>query len=61
VALASLEVLAPFIDKTFKDIRSCISNMERDTIRWDCIIKEIFDYVTQTITAEKKSLLYLSY
>jgi hypothetical protein len=53
---ANIEALRPSINKIFEDIRSHISDIERYTTR-DRVIKAICDYVTQTITAESKSLL----
>jgi hypothetical protein len=59
VSSANIEALRPSINKTFKDIRSHIFDieLERHTTQRDRIIKAICDYVTQTITAESKSLL----
>jgi hypothetical protein len=54
---ANIEALLPSINKTFEDIRSHVSDIERHTAQRDRIIKAICDYVTQTITAESKSLL----
>jgi hypothetical protein len=57
VSSANIEALLPSINKTFEDIRSHVSDIERNTSQRDRIIRAICDYVTQTITAESKSLL----
>jgi hypothetical protein len=57
VSSANIEALRPSINKTFEDISSRVSDIGRNTAQRDRIIKAICDYVTQTITAESKSLL----
>jgi hypothetical protein len=57
VSSANIDALLPSINKTFEDIRSYVSGIERHTDQRDRIIRSICDYVTQTITAESKSLL----
>lgn len=58
---ANIEALKPSINKVFEDIRSHVSDIERNATLRDHIMKAVCDYVTATVTAESKSLLSTFY
>ena len=58
---SKIEALMPSIKKTFVDIRSHVSDLEKNIEQKELVIKAVCDYVTQTITEESKSLLSTFY
>jgi hypothetical protein len=54
---SKVEALMPSIKKLFENIRSEVSGIEQNTSQKENVIKAVCDYVTQTLTAESKSLL----